>query len=198
MKVLKNYEEFISEAIRILQKERGDVRVSSFNLSVRNEDTKQFLDLTLAARSSIMIGTLYRTCTEACPACEAANQKRSNSLAVLAKNYNIRITDNLHLKYISRGNKAIVGGINLTGSNFDDMALLITDPAAIQSMNDYFDSVYRKVTSKPQYLYVYIKPVFPIGRHKGKTVDEVQAIDPSYIIWAKRNLSKFILNGLGL
>lgn len=198
MKILKTYPDFISEALSILQKERGKVRVSSFNLSVRDEDTKRFLELTLAAPSSIMVGTSYNLCTAGCVACNSNNQKRSNMLTSLSSNYNIHIAKELHFKYISRGNKAIVGGINLTGSSYDDMALVVTDPLTITSMNDYFDSIFNKVISQPMNFFTYSEPVFTMGRYKGKTVKEVQHIDPAYIRWAKDNLSKTILKNLGL
>lgn len=198
MKVLKTYAEFISEATNILQIERGQVRISSFNLSVRNEDTERFLDLTLAAPSSIMIGTSYSSCTVGCKACDVNNQKRSNNLLGLSKNYNIHVAKNLHLKYISRGNKAIIGGINLTGSSYDDMALVVTDPLAIQSMNEYFDSVFNKIKVHPMHFYTYSEPTFTMGRYKGRTVKEVQHVDPVYITWAKQNLSKTLLKNLGL
>lgn len=66
MRVLTTYKDYIKEAIAILKTESGHVRISSFSISDRDEDTRQFLNLTLAATTSILVGTMYRSCTVGC------------------------------------------------------------------------------------------------------------------------------------
>lgn len=197
MKVIKNYEQFIEEARNIMNTQSGIIRVSSFNIHApENSATDLLLKDILKADSKIIVGTSYRTCTPDCKACIASNQNRSNKLNTLVESHNIRVYDDLHLKYFARGMKAITGGMNLTGSGFSDMSLLIDDIVVVAEMNKHFDKVYKSFSGNK--LYHVAEPVFPFGKYKGDTVKEVAAKDPAYIAWAKTNYNEALKKSLQL
>lgn len=187
MKVITNYEEYMKEVLRILDTQSGIVRVSSFNLYAPEDSlTKEFVDRLLSRDScKIMIGTSYRLCQPNCPACIANNTKRSFNLEAYVKSHKIRVYDNLHLKYISCGSKAITGGMNLTGSGYHDLAIRVGETESVIRMNEHFDSIFESFGENK--LYRVVEPVFPYGKYKGKTIQDVSKTDPSYIKWAKTN-----------
>lgn len=197
MKVITSFPEYLKTFKQLLRKEEGVVRISSFNLyAPADSQLSEILETLKQTDNRIMIGTAYRSCVEGCRHCLSSNIRRSNSLNFFVQNNNIRVYDDLHLKYISRGNRAIIGGMNLTGSSYHDMAVLVDDKNTIRKMNEYFDSIYNSfLTNK---MFTVIQPTFAFGKYSGMTVEDVKQKDPSYIKWAQANVAKDILKSLGL
>lgn len=186
MKLITNYEQYMEEAHKILNTQSGIIRVSSFNIyAPENSVTQSLLNDIAEQDARILVGTSYHSCQTDCKACLATNQKRSNRLLTHIGSHKIRVYDNLHLKYFARGTKAITGGMNLTGSGYSDMALLIGNVVTIAEMNSHFDKIFNSFSENK--LYHVTTPVFPYGKYKGSTVQEVSRKDPSYIKWAQTN-----------
>ncbi len=197
MKLITNYEEYMQAARHILDTQSGIIRASSFNLHAPESSATLGILNDLAKHDArILVGTAYRLCQPGCKACIAANQKRSVRLSAYIGTHKIRVYDNLHLKYFARGTKAIIGGMNLTGSSYSDMALMIGNVVTIAEMNSHFDKIFDSFSENK--LYHVTEPLFPYGKYKGSTVEEVSQKDPSYIKWARTNFPDSIKEFLKL
>lgn len=197
MTPILTYDQYIQHALNILQNQDGPVRVSSFNLRVIvDSPSEELFSKLLTTDFTMLVGTSYRMCSPDCSCCIATNAKRSHSLELFIKSHKIKVFDNLHLKYFSRGSQAIVGGMNLTSSGFSDLALLVGNKDSIKQMNNHFDSISNSFDSNK--LFTVKEPSFSFGKYRGKTVKEVLKIDPAYIEWSKTNLRRSDLEYLKL
>lgn len=75
--------------------------------------------------------------------------------------------------------------MNLTGSGYYDLAIRVGETESVIRMNEHFDSIFESFGENK--LYRVVDPVFPYGKYKGKTIQDVSKTDPSYIKWAKTN-----------
>ena len=125
--IITSYEQYIREAIKIIKNNLGPIRISSYGIFFKPDSlTREFLDLVIKeGNSTILVGTSYSTCTPDCPHCIKKNVLKTIQYFNYKFFYNVHFVKNVHLKLISRGNKGIVGGINLTGSGWTDAAVVV-------------------------------------------------------------------------
>ena len=148
----------------------------------------EFLDLVIKeGNSTILVGTSYNTCTPDCPHCIKKNVLKTIQYFNYKFLYNVHFVKNVHLKLISRGDKGIVGGINLTGSGWTDAAVVVKNDNLLE-LNKHFDSIPKQQDN-------YFKPtkmVFPYGKYEGKFVKNIT--DTMYKDWCRKNFKPVIYN----
>lgn len=187
--IITSYEQYIREAIKIIKNNSGPIRISSYGISFKSDSiTREFLDLVIKeGNSTIIVGTSYNICTPDCPHCIKKNVLKTIQYFNYKFLYNVHFVKNVHLKLISRGDKGIVGGINLTGSGWTDAAVVVKNDNLLE-LNKHFDSIPKQQDN-------YFKPtrmVFPYGKYEGKFVKNVA--DPTYQDWCRKNFKPVIYN----
>lgn len=195
--IITTYDQYIEQALNIINNNEGLIRISSFGLGAFPDTlTETFINEVKKHPSKIIVGTTYLECTEGCKHCLAKNVRKSDRFFSYSEKWDVKFTTNLHLKYISRGNKAIVGGINLTNSSFNDVAIVVEDLTKIHELNEHFNQIY--TTTEESGYYQPADHVFTFGKYAGTKVKDVVNSDPTYISWVKKNLTEDKLNRLGL
>lgn len=196
--VINSYEEYMETCIKILNSSRGKVRVSTFNLFVNDDLTKRFLKM-IPAKSDFIVGINYTMCEQGCSVCTAKAINKSNYLFKMKEMYGFAITEKHHMKYFQRGNLALIGGFNISGSGYTDMAILIEDKQKIKEMNSIFDIAYKEVKNDLHLFEAETEePIFTFGKYKGRKVEDVYKEDEDYIFWALDNLDENVLERLRL
>lgn len=197
MKLITNYSDWVKEAYDIVSKNKGIVRASTFNMYVKQESETEFLIESLPKNTRFVVGVNYSECYEGCPHCQLANQKRSDRFKIYQKKYGIKVTDKHHMKYFSRGDKAIVGGFNISDSCFTDFAVVV-EGIKVKEMNKNFDRVYNAAKSDSFYTPIIKEPLFPFGKYRGHRVSDIVKSDPNYIRWIINTFDPERLEQLGL
>jgi phosphatidylserine/phosphatidylglycerophosphate/cardiolipin synthase-like enzyme len=89
--------------------------------------------------AKLLIGLPYLPdCTPGCPYCEQRRTQNKEQLILALNGYNYKLSDKIHLKLLIIDDIAIVGSRNLTGSEFQDIQIVIEDYQMVKDMEEYF------------------------------------------------------------
>lgn len=158
MEVLKTDTDFHWKMKEILDQNPLFVAASSFGIYAglsKNKDWHQlggkfkspirrFLDEVNRRKipAYLIIGpTIGEECSVDCPHCAERNNLRRLSLIQHVEqfpNIEILIVDKWHAKMVFTEKSAIIGGRNLSSSDWNDLSFYTEDPSVISELNEYF------------------------------------------------------------
>jgi hypothetical protein len=77
------------------------------------------------------------------------NDKISKAQLCFFKSYftNVKVVKNFHVKMILTNNGGVIGGRNLTDSNWEDISVPITRHAGIKNLKKHFENLYKSKKS---------------------------------------------------
>lgn len=136
----------------------------------------------------LLVGTSYSLCHSSCTVCEEKASTRHEFLTSYLSNFSsARLVENVHMKMVISDQRAIVGGINLTGSEWEDAAFVVT--TELSELRERFDEVYTKAKdiTPPKAT----EPSFTFGKYKGEQLSKVLERDPKYFKWCVYNVDGF-------
>ena len=196
------YDDYIKQATNLVKDFSNEkkIRVSTFNMYYSSDsktDTLMNMLRLQQERVKMVVGVSYGECTSGCSYCALKNTRLSDRLLKYKEDkFDFKIVGEHHMKYFSNGEKAIVGGMNLSLSGYTDMAYLVQDQKEVKKMDRYFDTMYKKLPK--DFTYEKPEPIMPFGKYKGQFVRRVLEVDPKYIEWMLANIEPHKLEGLGL
>lgn len=198
MDIITNYDQYVESMAGILASNKGKVRLSTFNMFVRGQSKTEAVLDAMPKGSKVLLGTSYSECHPGCKHCVVLNIKRSDRFEKYQDRWGLKVTNNLHMKYFSRGKAAIIGGFNVSESTYLDTAVVIDCQETIRKFNKLFDGRYESCQGDMFYKADKTDPVFMFGKYKGTPVAKVLSEDPAYIKWIIQTLEKEKLVKLGL
>lgn len=196
--LIKNYNKFKGKAEQLAIND--NISISTFGIS-----GKQIEFLSKYKNVRIIVGTNFSECTENCNHCRSAFKRRLWYFEKLREdfpNISFKFVTKLHLKCFITSEGMVIGGMNLTGSSWDDLAYFIDDKVEILEAQKYFDDLWSKKDevdleielnasertsswSKKKTSKITNDNTLNFGKYKGKTIAEIIEIDRNYINWCK-------------
>lgn len=174
MQLITTYEAYIELLNRLT---RGkNILISTYGITF-NKDVIDILENTKSFK--LIVGLYDRKCSPSCKHCEHLHRtKRAELLKAQIKFPNSIVgVKAFHKKIVIIGDTVIVGGFNLTGSTFEDNAIITTNKAFAQKATSLFMHSY---SHKQEKLREYTPSLVPFGKYKGMTFSEL-ATDHSYV-----------------
>lgn len=133
MPIITTFPGYLKQCKKLLKGNKKEVRISTYNIYTLETPTQLFLAKVFKRPHKILVGV---------SSSNIRSKRTLQSLSFLKKyGFNFKIREDLHLKYVSCNGKAIIGGINLTSSNFKDAAVIIKDDK-VQELDTYFDTLW--------------------------------------------------------
>ena len=197
--LIKNYTIFKEKAEELSIND--NISISTYGIS--GEQIKFLSDY---KNVRIIVGTNFNECTDNCTHCRNAFRRRLwyfDKLRDDFPNISFKFVTRLHLKCFIVSEGVIIGGMNLTGSSWDDLAYFIDDKVEILNAQKYFDDLWSKKDevdleielnvsekasnwSKKRISKIINDNTLNFGKYKGKTISEIIEIDKNYINWCKK------------
>lgn len=133
MKVLETNEQFYSEIRKLSSKNPKFFYVSSFNLNYDRTLSSILEQLPTRCDKKMIIGVTSTT-----------SEKQISFLKRALSDMRPKLLIDCHLKLIVSNKGCIVGGRNLTQSEWDDLSILLIDKITIEKLKDQFLKVYKR------------------------------------------------------
>lgn len=194
--IIATSEQYLKEASRIANNAEEILYCSSFGLFVKNnqEDLIRVLDEAAGYSTTIpdarmIVGVSFTECSPGCKCCAINNNKAKQRYQEYEKKWSIAYTEKLHMKLVMNESEALIGGMNLSCSNWVDFAIIEKRKSILIALQEYYQVTYNSLYYPYEFPEFNIegKPVFEVGKHKGKTVEWVEENYPGYIDWVKSN-----------
>jgi hypothetical protein len=195
MKLIKSFEQWCDEALNLLKGSEYCL-ISSFNLNYQealNDKVYDILKIASKKPHRILIGISTSQCTPNCQHCIINNTIKYQNVDRLRSITNkYRIVQELHMKSFITSNGVIIGGMNITKSDWTDRCVVFNDKNMITEMANDFKIVYN--TAKSYEIPQYINPEthFLRGKYKGQAIEDIKLKDPQYITWLKDNAPQLL------
>lgn len=135
MKILKTKSQYYSEIRRLAKSKPSFFYVASFNFSVDDSIKDIFSSLPKKCDTKLIVGVT-----------ESISSKAISFLRSFSDNYNInlKLFKNCHLKIVISDNGAIIGGRNLTNSDWEDLSVLMINKKSISEFRVNFNKTFSK------------------------------------------------------
>lgn len=182
--LIPDFETYIQTVKNIIKEEEGLIRISSYNYY--SAEMNKILEQFTWQDMKFMIGMNTHPCSESCSVCSEKILKTKARLAFPHFYYKAKISPKLHMKYFSRGNQAIIGGMNLTNSDYADLSYVVTKKSQIKLLNEHFDQTYSNlevVQNMSEHRCI------TWGKYAGYSLTTIRSIDKQYYDWICSTLS---------
>ena len=132
MKILDTNKKFYSELKTLSKSNPTCFYVASFNLNVDDEILGIFKNLPKSCDKKLIVGT------------SNFSPKLISFLKWKLDFMNIKIYKDCHLKMVITDKGCIIGGRNITQSNWDDVSLLLINKNTYRELKTKFNNFYKK------------------------------------------------------
>jgi len=191
-KLLLSWPEYIDEIKKIgSAKNRKFLYISSYGLG-KQDTLKQ--EITELNPDKLLIGLSFHECKIGCSSCKTSGILRERHIRDFEResNLNLKIVKDLHLKAVITAKGAIIGGINMTESNWTDSALVTDDTKIIKKLKQHFETAWKE---NEEYSWLKYREgqdyVFNFGKYKGFGYKAVKKVNPQYIEFCAENMQWF-------
>lgn len=169
------------------------IKIITFGI-YENEDINQFLSTHTEKDIEIIVSYHFSECSPNCEHCKLKIENMKRRYNELVKKYPdiiFKFITAAHAKLLITQNGALIGGMNFSGSGWDDFVI------QIQNNNPYYDellSFFNRICDDKTVLKSFDKNaslILTFGKYKGRSVKEVAEINPNYLRWAEDNIEGF-------
>jgi len=175
-KIINNYDTYLKTIAEISKDQ--ELLISTYGISIDNR-----IDSILKNSSSfkIIVGLYDRYCFPGCEHCANNINNKKKELFQYQQTYgfdNIIGVQHLHKKIVISNNTVIIGGFNLTGSDFIDNAIAIYSKDGYNICRNDYLKLFSNI--KREKLDIDVRLVVSFGKYRGQTFD-VMWKDSNYI-----------------
>lgn len=190
--LITSFKQYI-KAANLLSTGSDWIKIITFGI-YENEDITHFLSSNNDKDIEIIVSYHFSECTPNCEHCKIKIEnikKRYNDLLKKYPEITFKFITAAHAKLFITENGALVGGMNFSGSGWDDFVI------QIQNNNPYYDellSFFNQICDSKTVLKSFDKNtslILTFGKYKGRSVKEVAEINPRYLKWAVDNIEGF-------
>ena len=179
-RLINNYDIYL-EVIKEFSKKK-ELLLATYGLTI-NDKLKEILDNT--KNFKIIVGLYDRYCAPGCSHCEIIIRENKSKLLEYQKQYGLNKivgVNFLHKKIALFSDHVMIGGFNLTNSNFIDNAIHIKNKELWTDARRLFLNQFE--TLETIKLEEYINTNVPFGKHKGKDY-QILWDDTDYCLYMK-------------
>jgi len=137
MKILRTDEEYRESIMKILRSKPKYFYLSTFNIFINNEVLEMFELMKKVKDVRVIVGLVD----------PSPKQLLFLKNTFVKHKIPVKLVTNFHMKTVTSDKKTIVGGRNLTKSNWVDLSFEIVAQESVVKMKDEFDKIYKKLQS---------------------------------------------------